>query len=275
MKNFLDPFVSLREEAGGGEGGGTVAAAGGGAATPDPAAELTALKAEHAKTAKELADTKASLSEKDQAIQFWHGKATAKPEAAKPAEAEELDGAKLLDVIGVEGERGLDRIIGKKGFVSESDVRKMIASEVDRISREGTAVERFPELKDKDSDFYKQTAKNVAELKGKGITGVNATEIAAERTYLQFVDDGKMKPKAQRAAEAKAAEEADDEETEEERIARGAAAGGAGGRRAAGKERRPSETADDKALIAKICEGMGITEKRWRERAEKGVQVGN
>lgn len=232
--------------------------------------ELADTKAASAKTAKELADAKTSIGEKDTAIQFWHGKATAKPEAAKPAEA--ADEVDLLDVIGTKGKAGLIDVLKKSGdVVSRSDVQNLIAGEVDRISREGTAVERFPELKDKESEFFKLTTKNVAALKTQGITGVNATEIAAERAYLHLVDEGKMKPKAQRAAEAKAAEDAGEEETEAERIARGAAAGGSGGRRAAASERRPTETAEDKALIARVCEGMGITEKQWRDQAEKGI----
>ena len=225
------------------------------------------MKAENAKIAKDLETAKSSLSEKDQAIQFWHGKATAKPEAAKPAEAEaDID---LLDVIGTKGAKGLDEVLKQRGYVSKADVQNLIAGEVDRISREGSAVERFPELKDKESEFFKLTTKNVAALKAQGITGVNATEIAAERAYLQLVDDGKMDTKAQRAAKAKVAE--DEEESEAERIARGNAAGGSGGRRAATSDRRPVETAEDKALIARVCAGMGIDEKKWREQADKGI----
>lgn len=230
--------------------------------------ELADTKAAAAAKDKELATAKTSLGEKDQAIQFWHTKATAKPDAAKPAEAEgDVD---LLDVIGTKGKAGLIEVLKKSGdVVSRADVQNLIAGEVDRISREGSAVERFPELKDRDSELFKLMTKNLATLKGQGITGVNATEIAAERAYLQLVDDGKMDTKAQRAAKAKAAE--DEEESEAERIARGAAAGGAGGRRASTGDRRPVETAEDKAMVARVCEGLGITEKQFRERAEKGV----
>src|SRR6202042_646503 len=106
----------------------------------------------------------------------------------------------LLDVIGTKGAKGLDEVLKSRGYVSKADVENLIAAKVDQVTREGTAVERFPELKDRESEFFKLTTKNVAALKGQGITGVNATEIAAERAYLQLVDEGKMDSKAQRAA---------------------------------------------------------------------------
>jgi hypothetical protein len=270
MKNFTDRWVSLREEAGGGDGGGAGAGAGGGADAAALAAELATLKTANAAQAKELDAAKTSIAEKDTAVQYWHSKATAKPAAAAAEPEPDVD---LLDVIGNKGAKGLDEVLKTRGFVRQADVESLIAGTVDRVTREGKAVERFPELKDPSSDFFKAYKQNLGALAKDGIKGVAATELAAERTYLQFVDEGKMDTAAQRKAKADKAE--GDDETEAERIARANAAGGATGRRASGKEARPTETAEDKAQIARICQGMGITVEQWKARAEKGVQFGN
>lgn len=263
MKNFLDRFVCLRDEVvEGGEGGG--------AAAPDAAAlatELAALKTSSAATAKELATAKTSLSEKDTALQFWHEKATKGAPAAAAAVVE--DDVDLLDVIGTKGTKGLKEILNKAGYVSKADVENLIAAKVDQVSREGTAVERFPELKDKDSDFFKQTRKNVAALKEQGITGVNATEIAAERTYLQMLEDGTMDTKAQRKVKA---DKAADDEDEADRVRAGAAASGASGRRTPAAKAGGKQELD--ATQKSIIKAMGITEEAYIKRADMGVQFG-
>lgn len=274
MKTFQDRFVSLRDEAGGGDGGGAGAGAGGGVDAAALAAELADLKKTVAAKDSELATAKQTITEKDQAAQFWHEKATKGATAAKAAEADPADEVDLLDVIGTKGTKGLDAVLKARGYVSKDDVQALIADTVQTVSREGKAVERFPELKDKDSDFYKQTAKNVAALAKDGIKGVAATELAAERTYLQFLDEGKMKPAAVRRAEAE--KHVDDDEDEQDRIARGAAAGGATGRRASTPaSRRAAETAEDKNLRKRVCAAFEIDEDKYIKRAEEiGVNIG-
>lgn len=267
MKLFHDRFAFLRDEAGEGEGGGAGAAAGAGA---DAAAELqkevTALKAANAKATKDLETANATLGEKDTAIQYWHGKATKGPAAGGQASVEQPgDDVDLLDVIGTKGTKGLDAVLKARGYVSKDDVQALIAETVQTVSREGKAVERFPELKDTSSEFYKLTIKNVAALKADGITGVKATEIAAERAYLHMVDEGKMDTHAQRKAKA---DKAGEDEEEAERIARANAAGGDTGRRAATKGKGKGELdAEQKRIIR----AMGITEDAYKARADKGV----
>ena len=179
----------------------------------------------------------------------------------------------LLDLIANKGTKGLTGALKKEGIVTIDQVNDIIAQNVDRITREGKAVERFPELKDQNSELFKLTRAKVAELAKDGIKGVAATEIGVERAYLQLVDEGKMKPLAVRRAEAEAAID-EDGETEAERIARANAAGGSGGRRAAVKDRRPVETPEETRMIKSMCEQFGITEKQFRERAEKGINFG-
>ena len=269
MKNFLDRFVSIRDEAGGGEGGGAGAAATGGVDVAALQTQLEALKTQQAATARELETTKNTIAEKDQALEYWHKKATAKPDPAAAAEPDNVD---LLEVITGKGTKGLSDVLNKAGFVSQKEVQALIAGTVDQITRDGKCMERFPDLKDASSDMYKIFTKQVAALAKEGIKGSAATEIAAEKAYLQLVDEGKMKPLAQRKKEAEAGDEGGEDETEAERIARANAAGGPTGRRtAAGTERKAVQTAEEKALIQSMCDQAGITVKQWNDRAEKGI----
>lgn len=156
-------------------------------------------------------------------------------------------------------------------------MQERIAQTVDQVTREGKAVERFPELKDQTSELFKLTKSNIAELGKMGIKGVTATELAAERAYIQLVDEGKLEPKAVRDAKARAAAEAgDDDEDENDRIVRANAAGGTAGRRSQRNADPASrETPEDKALVSRVCAAFGIDEKDYRKRAyDTGVRVG-
>jgi hypothetical protein len=245
--------------------------AGGGAA----GADLAALQ-------KENEALKTRVTESERAAEYWHGKATApgeKKPAAPAADPEpEVDVLELATKGGKEFEKFLTGWAKKNGFVSADEVRNTVNSKASEMVKEQELVGRYPDLKDRDSDFFKATAAAYGVLKEQGVPEAQAMEIAAERTELSFMRSGKIKTSQQKTEDEKA-------EREKQRLARIAAQGGD---RGGGRTPEPEE-GDEEITPAeeKIIRGMLVGQpgkdgkpmnfdqavEAFKARAKNGVHV--
>jgi hypothetical protein len=219
-----------------------------------PAASAVAQPDATADLQKEIAALKAQVTEKDQAAQFWYGKAnTAKEPAPKAAAAAEPeDDTDLLDLVATKGSKGMRDWMAKQGFVGRSEVDALVQNKAAQFAQEQTLLTAHPDLKDTNSQFFKDTAIVYHELKTQGVPEAVAMRLAA-----------------QQVAGTKKAAAADKTDKTEERRERGKAAAGDTGR---GK----GEAADDDELTPQqlsICKAMGVDPAKYAERAKAGIQM--
>lgn len=209
-----------------------------------------------------IADLERQNGEIQRTAEFWHGKANAKPAAAPAAEPE--DDTDLLEVLTTQGVKGLKAVLAKQGFVSREEALAIANDKAAQLTKESELLSTYPDLKKKDSEFFKTTAQHYGQLKAAGIPESLAMELAAEKTQLEFLKTGKAKTPQQQSDEAKAAREA-------ARLARIAAQAGDRGAPPASED-----SEDDDELTAQekhICAQMGISEEAYIKRAKSGVQM--
>ncbi len=212
---------------------------------------------------KQLDDLKSELEESKRATEFWHGKAKSseKPAAAAVADEPEED---ILEAITTKGAKGLDAILAKRGYVRAVDVDAKVNARAEALTKEQQLLEQYPDLKKKDSEFFKQAAMFYGELVKANTSPAVAMEMAAERTELKFMREGKIKTPSQQAEDAKA-------QREKDRRARIAAQSGeSGGRTSAAADEEDDELTDVQKNIAR---SMGISEDAYKARAKKGVAM--
>jgi hypothetical protein len=211
----------------------------------------------------QLNELKTALAEKDRAIEFWQEKAT-KAAPAPKAEAEEPEeDPDLLDVVTGQGVKGLEKILEKKGFVRRADVDATVQAKAAELAKERELMETYPELSNRNSEFFKTTAMHYGTLLKAGVSPAVAMELSAEKTALTFLREGKMKTPQQESEERKT-------RREEERRARINAQGGDKG------VRTPQASEEDEELTPEqkhIARAMGITEEAYKARAAKGVAM--
>ncbi|HWE51392.1 MAG TPA: hypothetical protein VG273_16490 [Bryobacteraceae bacterium] len=209
---------------------------------------------------KQVDELRAQLTEKENAAQFWHDRAQQHAQPAKqdaaPAADDDVD---ILELITTKGSKGLDEYIAKKGFVRADEVDKRVNAKATAVQKEQELMGRYPGLKDRSSDFFKQTALHYGTLVKSGVAESVAMEVAAERTELQLMRDGKIKPPTQQQ-----------EDREAERRRRAAAQAGDTGNRGQGGDEEDEELTSDQKQIVRA---MGITEESYKERAKKGVAM--
>lgn len=231
---------------------------GGGAAAdqkqPEAQPDAKALQAE-------IERLKTENAEKDRLAQYWHDEAKKKqtaapdPKGGKSDEPEEID---PIEVLSKEGEKGLDKLLERRGFVRKEQVEQTVNQRAQIIATENDLATRYPELKDSKSDFFKETARHYRELKEQGVAEHVAMKLAAEQTELEGFKSGKRLTPAEK----------------EEREARARAQG-------SGKEKpgaATTTTEDDDKLDAdqkRICAVMGIDEEAYKKRAKAGVVYQN
>lgn len=241
------------EENEGGGGAGGVDAPVAAAEPPNPLAALQA----------QIDALKAENAEKDESARFWHDKAkeaaAGRPGAAKeppagaPAATAE-DDEDPIELLSKEGSKGFDKLIEKRGYAKKADVDKMVNARAALLTEENALFAEFPELKDKKSEFHKETSQHYQAMTAAGVPGVQAMRLAAEKTALEQFRSGKRTTKA-------------DQEALEERAA---AASGDRTRRGGKTEAEATGNEPLTPLQKQICEEMGVSEKAYRERANKG-----
>ncbi|MBV9448556.1 MAG: hypothetical protein JO345_21940 [Streptosporangiaceae bacterium] len=226
------------------------------AAPPQPAIDAAALQ-------RQIDELKQSLGEKDRAIEFWQSKSARPEPAAKAEPVEEEPEADVLDVITSKGAKGLDELLARRGYVRKSEVEQITDAKAQAFAKEQQLLKEYPELGDHKSDFFKATAQHYGHLVKSGVAPAVAMELAAERTELAQIRDGKRLTPQQKKEEDKA-------QREQERRARAAAQAGDRG------VRTPAESEEDEDLTAEqkhIAAAMGISEEAYKARAKKGVAM--
>lgn len=220
--------------------------------------QQTAAAAETARAAQlqtlneEIARLKTSVGEKDEAVRYWHGQVKgAKPAAAAAATVDaDEDDPDMLDLIGTKGgAKKLTEFLARKGFVSKKEVEEQVNARADTLVRESRTVERFPELRDTESDFFKATVTEYGSLLKQGIPQGVAMEQAARNVRLVELEAGGE------GAPVKKGKPEDAIETE--RLRRVKVQSGDKGRRAAAASEEDTVDAD----TAAIWKAMGVSEK--------------
>lgn len=231
-------------------------------ATPPASEDVAAIKAQ-------LEELKGQVQESQRTAQYWFEQAKGKKEPKEPAPEPEED---VLDTITSKGVKGFDSLAAKRGFIKREEVEQLINGKVSQVTKETELLTTYPDLKNKKSEFFQATAMHYGELRKRGVPEGEAMELAAEKTELQFMREGKVKTPGQKADEEKAQREAD-------RRARAAAGAGERGNRApvGGDEDDDTPTADEQMAIQRLAEALEIpldkAAERYKARAKKGVNI--
>jgi hypothetical protein len=221
-----------------------------------------------------IAALESDSAESKRAAQYWAEKArtsaTPPPKEKEPEAEPETD---MLDLIASRGAKGLDEFLVKRGYTKASDVENRVNSKVAEVTKERQLMEQYPDLKKEDSDFFKATAGVYGELKKRGFSTIDAMELAAERTELQFLKTGKLKTPDQQKSDAKAQKEAD-------RLARITAQGGERGNRVpvdSEEDDDDTPSADELKSIKFLADSLEIpmeeAQKRYIARAKGGTNM--
>jgi len=210
---------------------------------------------------RQIDELKEQVAEGQRTAQYWADKAKAAPAPVKAADPE--DDTDILEVITTKGGKGFDEMAEKRGFVKIDKVEALINTRAASLTKEQELITEYPDLKKKDSEFFKATAVTYGNLVKGGTPQPLAMELAAKQTELEFIRSGKIKLPG--AEQTKAEKEAD-------RLARVAAQAGEGG------GRRPSAQADegDEDLTSEqkhIADAMGISHEAYAKRAKAGVSI--
>ncbi|HEY3885066.1 MAG TPA: hypothetical protein VGL62_07655, partial [Vicinamibacterales bacterium] len=172
------------------------------------------------------------------------------------------------------GAKGLDAVLAKRGYVRGEDVDKRVNDKAASMVKEQQLVEQYPDLRKKDSEFFKATAIAYGDLVKQGVAPGVAMEMAAERTELKFMRDGKIKTPSEQKAEREAA-----------RRTRVAAQGAEGtGRTPAHTEEEDEDLTPEQLRIVNSmlvgsqgADGKPMTEAQavevYKARAKKGVAM--
>jgi len=230
-----------------------------------PAPDVAALQ-------RQIDELRATAQENQRAAQFWADKARTgvKDAGVKEAAADADADVDLLELITTKGAKGLDDLMAKRGYVRGDDVDRRVNVKAAQIAEESALRTEYPDLDNQDSDFFKATAREFGALKDRGLPASEAMRSAAERTYLRFLREGKVKTPQQAAEGAKAQRDAD-------RAARAAAGAGDRGGRAAQGADDDTLSDDDMAGVKFLAESLEIpmdeAQTRYLARAKGGVNV--
>lgn len=109
------------------------------------------------------------VSEAEHNSQFWHNKAQGAGGGAKAAAVEEeAEPAPLsediVDALASGDTRRISKLFGEMGFVKQSEVDKAITSTRAQITEEAKLYGEYPDLQDKNSDFFKSAAAHYNDL---------------------------------------------------------------------------------------------------------------
>jgi hypothetical protein len=241
------------------------------AAPPVPAAETPAADT----SAAQIAELREQIAEANRTAQYWADKARTPAAAGAPA----TDPTDVLEEITTGGVEGFDKLAAKRGFIKRDEVESLIATRAASLTEEQQLIQEYPDLKKKDSEFFKATALNYSKLVKDGVPQHVAMGTAARATELEFLRSGKMKlPGAAASAQTPA-------EKESARLARVAAQSGEGsGRRPAAAEEDDGELDATQLRIVRSMlvgqpggDGKPMTEEqaieKYKARAQSGVSM--
>jgi hypothetical protein len=228
----------------------------------DPAEpqEPAAPAVDAAELQRQIDELKEQVAEGQRTAEFWANKAraAAPPAAATPVEEDEPD---VLEAITTKGAKGFDELASKRGFIRKDEVEALINTHAASLTKEQELLGRYPDLKKKDSEFFKATALHYGDLVKAGTPQAVAMELAAEKAELDFMRTGKLRPAGEQSKEEK----------EAARLARIRAQSGGGG----GRQPAPDAEEDDELTPEqkRICDQMGVTYEAYKKRAKAGVAM--
>lgn len=241
------------------------------AQTPPPV-DMAALQAQVAALTQEVA-------EGQRTAEFWHQKATEKPEPARkepPVATGDDDDPDLLELITTKGVKGLDALMAKRGYVRADQVDAKVNAKASQLTEEAKLVQQYPQLNDNNSEFFKVTATHYGTLKQQGVPEHMAMKLAAEKAELDLIRSGKIETPVQTTERKK-------KEAEETRQARIKAQAGPSGSRASEAEDSDELTPEQEQVAVRMLAGMtGLDGKpltreqaieSYKARAKKGVAV--
>jgi hypothetical protein len=244
--------------------------------TPKPAAKAETTKDPDKEAARELREEnkalRARVSEAEDNVKFWHGKAAQTPKAAKVEEDEAEDkplSSDLVDAISSGDKKLVQKLFREMGFVSAREVDNKIGQTRAQITEESKLYGKYPELQDNTSEFFKSAAAHYNDLASDPTLAKSPKliEIAAKLAAAELGGDEEVTPKPKRR------EAADDEESD--RVRRVSTQTGPRG----GVKAR--ETADNNALSAAQANivkkfqaaGSSLTVEGYTKQAQAGVRM--
>ena len=227
-----------------------------------PAASAALPASDAAAMQRQIDDLKEEAAEARRTAEYWAGRA-ASPAPAAPA-AEPDDDTDVLEAITTGGAKGFDALAAKRGFIKRDEVETLINQRATSLTKEQALIEEYPDLRKKDSEFFKATALNYGSLVKSGVPQAVAMETAARQTELEFLRSGKIKLPGAAAEETKAEKEA----ARRARIA--AQAPESGRRQAAAPDGEDDELTPQQMRIA---DAMGVSHEAYAKRAKAGVSI--
>jgi hypothetical protein len=233
------------------------------AAGTDSPSQPAAAAPDAAALQRQIDELSEQVKESQRTAEFWAERArqSAPQPAPQPEPEPDDDDTDVLEAITTKGAKGFDELAAKRGFVRRNDVAAMIEQRATALTKEQELIARYPDLKVKNSEFFKATAAHYGELVKGGTPPTLAMELASEKTELDFMRSGKLKPEAPK----------DDRGDREERRARAAAQAGPSSRRPAATEPDDDELNDQQKRIA---DAMGVSHEAYLKRAKAGVNIG-
>jgi hypothetical protein len=225
------------------------------AAAAEGAVDVAALQ-------QQIDELREQVAEGQRTAQYWADKAKAAAPQPRAAEVPEEDEPDVLEAITTKGAKGFDELASKRGFIRKDEVEALINTRAASLTKEQELLTRYPDLKKKDSEFFKSTALHYGDLVKAGTPQAVAMEIAAEKAELDFMRSGKLKP----AGSGQSAEE-----KEAARLARIRAQSGDG----SGRRPAPDAEEDDELTPEqkRIADAMGVSHEAYKKRAKAGVAM--
>ena len=216
-------------------------------------AEETVSKADFKKLQDDLAAAKKRGDDAETAAQYWHQQvetASKGKKAAKGDDDEEPDVEAFLEDINKRGPKAIDDYLKKRNLVSMDQVEKTIEARVHQALEDKKLYDRFPDLEDSGSEFYKTAAKHYKRIEHDVKPGARV-RVAAELAEAEMRREGTWQ----------------DPDAEASRRARIEAQNGSTGRGQSGGG--DSEELTDKQK--RMADEMGIAHDKLKARIKKGT----
>jgi hypothetical protein len=211
---------------------------------------------------RQIDELKEQVAESQRTAQFWAQKAANGAPAPAAPKTDDGDDDDVLEAITTGGAKGFDALAQKRGFVRRNEVEQLIETRATTLTKEQALLNEYPDLKSKNTEFFKATAINYGNLVKSGTPQPVAMELAAKQTELEFIRAGKIKMNGSDPSK---------DEKEAARLKRIAAqASPSGSSRPAPSDEEDEELTPQQKHIA---DAMGISHEAYAKRAKGGVAM--
>jgi hypothetical protein len=241
-----------------------------------------------------LKEMRQALKETNETARFWMEQARtggARPKKDEEPEPEPKVSVDLVEAVTNGDAKAITKAMRELGFVSRAELESHVNARVEstraQVSQEQQLYDRYPDLADDKSEFFKATAQIYNDLARKdpqlaksGTLAEIAAELADKRLAKTEGRDTSRSSTRSRRAPAEPEYDVDDDDLdpdeEEERVERVGRQSGERGRRTSSGRDRDDTTLDatQKTIVAKLkAAGADISEDGYRKRAQKGVRL--